>query len=298
MRTFGWLTIIIAGAVLLVLMNSFFVVRQDEQALMLQVGEPKQVYNAAGQDQAGLYFKIPLIQQVEKLDKKNIGLDIQNIEVLASDQRRLSVDAFVRWRIKDPLKFYQRFRTELAAAGQLNQITNSTIREELGDVPVPEIISGQRSQLMDRIRVKVNEQLSDDGIDIIDVRIRQADLPQEVAQGVYSRMQSARFQEAQRIRAEGEEKSRLIRAQASREKTVIEAQAREQGQMIRGEGDAKSTEVYANAYNKDPEFFRFQRALIACDKAIQEGTQVIVAPKSLGICDEFIESARVNGGSR
>ncbi|MBU1287993.1 MAG: protease modulator HflC [Alphaproteobacteria bacterium] len=298
MRTFGWLTIIIAGAVLLVLMNSFFVVRQDEQALMLQVGEPKQVYNAAGQDQAGLYFKIPLIQQVEKLDKKNIGLDIQNIEVLASDQRRLSVDAFVRWRIKDPLKFYQRFRTELAAASQLNQITNSTIREELGDVPVPEIISGQRSQLMDRIRVKVNEQLSDDGIDIIDVRIRQADLPQEVAQGVYSRMQSARFQEAQRIRAEGEEKSRLIRAQASREKTVIEAQAREQGQMIRGEGDAKSTEVYANAYNKDPEFFRFQRALIACDKAIQEGTQVIVAPKGLGICDEFIESARVNGGSR
>ncbi len=298
MRTFGWLTIIIAGAVLLVLMNSFFVVRQDEQALMLQVGEPKQVYNAAGQDQAGLYFKIPLIQQVEKLDKKNIGLDIQNIEVLASDQRRLSVDAFVRWRIKDPLKFYQRFRTELAAAGQLNQITNSTIREELGDVPVPEIISGQRSQLMNRIRVKVNEQLTDDGIDIIDVRIRQADLPQEVAQGVYSRMQSARFQEAQRIRAEGEEKSRLIRAQASREKTVIEAQAREQGQMIRGEGDAKSTEVYANAYNKDPEFFRFQRALIACDKAIQEGTQVIVAPKSLGICDEFIDSARVNGGSR
>jgi len=298
MRAFRWLTIIIAGAVVLVLMNSFFVVRQDEQALMLQVGEPKQVYNAPGQDQAGLYFKIPLIQQIEKLDKKNIGLDIKNIEVLASDQRRLSVDAFVRWRIKDPLKFYQRFRTETVAARQLNQITNSTIREELGDVPVPEIISGQRSQLMDRIRQKVNQQLTEDGIDIIDVRIRQADLPQEVAQGVYSRMQSARLQEAQRIRAVGEEKSRLIRAQASREKTVIEAQAREQGQIIRGEGDAKSTEVYANAYNKDPEFFRFQRALIACDKAIQEGTQVIVSPKNLGICDQFIESARANGGSR
>ena len=298
MRAFGWLTIVVTGIFLMVMMNSFFVVRQDEQALMLQVGEPKQVYNAPGQDQAGLYFKIPLFQQVEKLDKKNIGLDIENIEVLASDQRRLSVDAFVRWRIKDPLKFYQRFRTETAAARQLNQITNSTIREALGDVPVPEIISGQRSQLMDRIRVKVNQQLSDDGIDIIDVRIRQADLPQEVAQGVYSRMQSARFQEAQRIRAEGEEKARLIRAQASREKTVIEAQAREQAEIIRGEGDAKSTEVYANAYNKDPEFFRFQRALIACDKAIQEGTQVIVSPKNLGICDEFIESARANGGSR
>ena len=298
MRAFGWLIIVVTGIFVLVMMNSFFIVRQDEQALMLQVGEPKQVYNAPGQDQAGLYFKLPLFQQVEKLDKKNIGLDIENIEVLASDQRRLSVDAFVRWRIKDPLKFYQRFRTETAAARQLNQITNSTIREALGDVPVPEIISGQRSQLMDRIRVKVNQQLSDDGIDIIDVRIRQADLPQEVAQGVYSRMQSARFQEAQRIRAEGEEKARLIRAQASREKTVIEAQAREQAEIIRGEGDAKSTEVYANAYNKDPEFFRFQRALIACDKAIQEGTQVIVSPEGLGICDEFIEAARANGGSR
>jgi len=297
MRAFGWLTIIVVGAVILVLMNSFFVVRQDEQALMLQVGEPKQVYNAAGQDQAGLYFKIPLVQQVEKLDKKNIGLDIENIEVLASDQRRLTVDAFVRWRIKDPLK-YQRFRNETAAARQLNQITNSNIREALGDVPVPEIISGQRSQLMDRIRESVNAQLTDDGIDIIDVRIRQADLPQEVAQGVYSRMQSARLQEAQRIRAEGEEKSRLIRAQASRERTVIEAQAREQAEGIRGEGDAKSTEVYANAYNRDPEFFRFQRALIACDKAIQDGTQIIVGPDNLGICDQFIESARVNGGSR
>ena len=116
MRAFGWLIIIVTGIFLLVMMNSFFVVRQDEQALMLQVGEPKQVYNAPGQDQAGLYFKIPLFQQVEKLDKKNIGLDIENIEVLASDQRRLSVDAFVRWRIKDPLKFYQRFRTETAAA--------------------------------------------------------------------------------------------------------------------------------------------------------------------------------------
>ncbi|KCZ92810.1 protease modulator HflC [Hyphomonas johnsonii] len=298
MRTFAWLIVVIAGIALMAILNSFFVVRQDEQALMLQVGEPKQVYNAPGQDQAGLYFKIPLLQQVEKLDKKNIGLDIENIEVLASDQRRLTVDAFVRWRIKDPLKFYQRFRTETAAARQLNQITNSTIREALGDVPVPEIISGQRSQLMDRIRVNVNQRLTDDGIDIIDVRIRQADLPREVAEGVYSRMQSARLQEAQRIRAEGEEKARLIRAQASREKTVIEAQAREQAEIIRGEGDAKSTEVYANAYNKDPEFFRFQRALIACDKAIQQGTQIIVSPENLGICDEFIESARVNGGAR
>lgn len=296
MRAFGWVSIIIAAVVILVAVNSFYVVRQDEQALVLQVGEPKEVRNAPGTDQAGLYLKVPVLQQVEILDKKNLGLDIENIEVLASDQRRLTVDAFVRWRIKDPLKFYQRFGTQGAASAQLNRITTSTIREELGDVPVPEIISGQRAQLMDRIREKVNSGLTDDGIDIIDVRIRQADLPREVADGVYSRMQTARKQEAQRIRAEGEERARLIRAQAERERTVIEAQAREQAEKIRGEGDARSTEIYALAYNRDPEFFRFQRALIACENAIQRGTRVVVGPDGLGLCDEFINRARANGG--
>ncbi|MDP3460802.1 MAG: protease modulator HflC, partial [Hyphomonas sp.] len=128
--------------------------------------------------------------------------------------------------------------------------------------------------------------------------IRQADLPNEVAEGVYNRMRTARLQEAQRIRSEGEERARLIRAQAEREKTVIEAQAREQSSKIRGDGDAKATETYAAAYNKDPEFFRFQRALVACETAIQEGTQVIVGPKSLGICDQFFDSARAAGGPR
>ena len=168
----------------------------------------------------------------------------------------------------------------------------------MGDVPVPEIISGQRSELMENIREKVANELADAGISIIDVRIRQADLPREVADGVYSRMQTARKQEAERIRAEGEERARLIRAQAEREKTVLEAQAREQSEVIRGEGDARSTEIYASAYNKDPEFFRFQRALIACENSIQEGTRIVVAPDSLGLCDEFINRARANGGSR
>jgi membrane protease subunit HflC len=243
-------------------------------------------------------MKMPIIQQVEIIDKRNLGLDIEGIEVLAADQRRLRVDAFVRWRINDPLRYYQRFRTEDAARSQLNRITTSAIREVLGDVPVPVIVSGQRAQLMGRIRQGVNTGLASDGIDIIDVRIRQADLPNEVAEGVYNRMRTARLQEAQRIRSEGEEKARLIRATAEREKTVIEAQAREQSSKIRGEGDAKASETYATAYNKDAEFFRFQRALIACEASIQEGTQVIVGPKSLGICDQFFDSARAAGGPR
>jgi membrane protease subunit HflC len=243
-------------------------------------------------------MKMPIIQQVEIIDKRNLGLDIEGIEVLAADQRRLRVDAFVRWRINDPLRYYQRFRTEDAARSQLNRITTSAIREVLGDVPVPVIVSGQRAQLMGRIRQGVNAGLAKDGIDIIDVRIRQADLPNEVAEGVYNRMRTARLQEAQRIRSEGEEKARLIRATAEREKTVIEAQAREQSSKIRGEGDAKASETYAAANNNDTEIFRFQRALIACEASIQEGTQVIVGPQSLGICDQFFDSARAAGGPR
>lgn len=296
MKIFSWGLIVLIAVSALVALNSFYVVRQDQQALVLQVGQPKAVRNAPGTDEAGLYFKAPFIQTVEVLDRKNLGLDIDNIAVLASDQRSLKVDAFVRWRIRDPLQFFESFRTISRAEIQLGQTTRSNIREALGDVPVPEIVSGQRSQLMDRIREGVNSNLTDDGIDIIDVRIRQADLPDDVAEGVYNRMKTARLQEAQRVRAVGEEKARLIRATAAREKVVLEAQAGEKAQTIRGEGDAKSTAIYAKAYNKDPEFFRFQRALIACEASIQEGTQIIVGPDGLGICDDFIKSAARNGG--
>ncbi|MEX1249677.1 MAG: protease modulator HflC [Hyphomonas sp.] len=298
MRAFGWLILIVSILGLIIASNVFFIVRQSQQAIVLQVGRPVALINEPGKDEAGLHMKIPIIQQVEIIDKRNLGLDIEGIQVLASDQRRLRVDAFVRWRINDPLRYYQRFRTEEAAQSQLNRITTSAIREVLGDVPVPEIVSGQRAQLMGRIRQGVNAGLAADGIDIIDVRIRQADLPNEVAEGVYERMRTARLQEAQRIRSEGEERARLIRAQAEREKTVIEAQAREQSSKIRGEGDAKASETYATAYNKDAEFFRFQRALIACETAIQEGTQIIVGPNSLGICDQFFDSARSAGVPR
>lgn len=298
MRALGWLILILSVLGLIVGSNVFFVVGQSQQAIVLEVGRPVRIINDAGKNQAGLHMKVPIYQQVEIIDKRNLGLDIQGIQVLASDQRRLQVDAFVRWRISNPLLYYQRFRTERSAEDQLNRITTSAIREVLGDVPVPEIVSGQRAQLMGTIRTNVNAGLAKDGIDIIDVRIRQADLPAEVAEGVYNRMRTARQQEAQRIRSEGEEKARLIRATGEREKTVIEAQAREEAEKVRGEGDAKATETYAAAYNKDPEFFRFQRALIACEAAIKEGTQVIVGPDDLGLCDQFIDSARAAGTPR
>ncbi|MEM7767870.1 MAG: protease modulator HflC, partial [Pseudomonadota bacterium] len=266
MRVFIWTLGALIALTVIIALNSFYVVRQDQQALVLQLGEPVAVRNSPGTDEAGLYFKIPLIQQVTILDRKNLGTDISDIEVLASDQRRLRVDAFVRWRINDPLRFYQRLRTEPAAEAQLQRFTESAIREALGDVPVPEIVSGQRAQLMNRIRGTVNDNLEQSGIDIIDVRIRQADLPEAIAEGVYSRMRSARESEAQRIRAEGNEQARRIRAEAERQSVVIQANAREEAEKIRGEGDALRNEIYADAYNRDPEFFRFYRSLIACEK--------------------------------
>ncbi|MEL6244727.1 MAG: protease modulator HflC [Pseudomonadota bacterium] len=284
MRIIGWLLAIAAFIAVLVALNSFYTVRQDQQALVLQFGDPVEVRNAPGTDEAGLYFKVPVAQQVVMLDRKNIGLDISDIEVLASDQRRLVVDAFVRWRINDPLRFYQRLRNEQAAAAQLNRFTESSIREALGRVPVPEIVSGQRAQLMNRIREDVNSNMEGTGIDIIDVRIRQADLPLQIAEGIYDRMRTARQQEAQRIRSEGAEEA--IR---------IEAAAREESQRIRGDGDAQRNAIYAAAYGRDPEFFRFYRSLLACEEAIQQGTRLIVGPENLDVCGVFSEQAQRAG---
>lgn len=297
MRTFTWIIAALVAIAAVVALNSFYVVRQDQQALVLQLGDPVAIRNAPGTDEAGLYLKLPLVQQVTTLDRKNLGLNISDIEVLASDQRRLVVDAFVRWRISNPLDFYRRLRTVPGAEIQLDRFTESAIREALGDVPVPEIVSGQRAALMDRIRETVNANLANSGIDIIDVRIRQADLPVQIAEGVYNRMRTARQQEAERIRAEGEEQARRIRATAQREATVIEAQAREESQRIRGEGDAQRNAIYAEAYNQDPEFFRFYRSLLACENAIESGTRLIVDPENLGVCDIFaVDAARSSGG--
>lgn len=280
MRTIGYAIIGVILAIIVIAMNALYTVRQDQQALVLQFGDPVNVRNEPGTDEAGLYWKLPIAQQVVMLDRKNIGLNISDIEVLASDQRRLVVDAFVRWRINDPLKFYQRLRTESQASRQLDRFTESAIREALGRVPVPEIVSGQRAQLMDRIRETVNNNMGDTGIDIIDVRIRQADLPDQIAEGVYDRMRTARQQEAQRIRSEGAEEA--IR---------IEAAAREESERIRGEGDAQRNAIYAAAYGKDPDFFRFYRSLIACEEAIQDGTRLIVGPEKLDVCSVFSSQA-------
>lgn len=294
MKAFGVVSIVVVLAVVVSLFNSFYTVRQDQQALVLRFGDPVVVRNAPGTDEAGLYFKVPFLETVTLMDRKNIGTEVAlSPAVIASDQRRLNVDAFIRWRISEPLKFYQSLRSERAANEQIGRVTDSAIRQELGKVIVPDIISGERANLMDSISAAVDASMTDFGIDIIDVRILQADLPQEVAEGVFKKMIVDRQRQATGIRASGEEKARDIRAIAARDALVLEAQAREQAEIIRGEGDAKRTDIYAEAYLKDPDFFRFYRSLEACRNSIQEGTRIVVSPENLNLCRVFEEQAAV-----
>ncbi|MGB3627705.1 MAG: protease modulator HflC [Henriciella sp.] len=231
-------------------------------------------------------------------DKRNLGLDVPNIEAYASNQEQLIVDAFVRWQISDPLAFYQRLNTQREAENQLLNFTDAAIRNALASRLPEEIISGQRSELMDEIRDNLASAIEGRGIEIIDVRIRRADLPDDVSERVFSRMEATRNQEAEQIRAEGDERARLVRATAERERTVLLAEARQESEEIRGEGDARRNEIYAEAYERDAEFFRFQRALIACEEAFTEGTRVVVGPNQLGLCNDFFEQARRNGSGR
>nr|WP_083332484.1 protease modulator HflC [Hyphomonas sp. Mor2] len=295
MRPFGILGIVVVFVAIISLLNSFFIVDQRQQSLVLQVGRAVQAYNEPGADEAGLKFKVPFIQSVVTYDKRNLGLDVPDIEVFASNQEQLIVDAFVRWKIDEPLAFYQRLGTQREAQNQLLRFTDTAIRNALGSQLPEEIISGQRSQLMDEIRESLSNAIAGRGIEIIDVRIKRVDLPQDVSQRVYDRMAATRNQEAEEIRAQGDERARLRRAEAERRREVLLAEARCLSEEVRGFGDAERNRIYAEAYEVNEEFFRFQRALIACEQAFTDGTQFVVGPDNLGLCDEFIEQAAQNG---
>lgn len=298
MKSIGILGIVAAVLAAIVLFNSFFIVDQRKQALLLQVGRAVEAYNEPGSDEAGLKLKIPLLQNVVMYDRRNLGLNVPGIEAYASNQEQLIVDAFVRWQISDPLAFYQRLNNERDARSQLRNFTDAAIRNALASRLPEDIISGQRSELMDEIRTSLASNIAGRGIEIIDVRIRRADLPDDVSERVFQRMEATREQEAEEIRAEGDERAQLVRATAERERTVILAEARQQSEEIRGEGDARRNEIYAEAYEQDAEFFRFYRSLIACEEAFTEGTRIVVGPNQLGLCNDFIDQARQSGSRR
>jgi membrane protease subunit HflC len=296
MRSPPIIYVVIAAVVLLILASSAFIVDQRKSVLVLQTGRAVAVYNEPGKDEAGLRFKFPLIESVQTYDKRNIGLEIPNIEVITVSLEQLYVDAFVRYQITDPLRFYQAYSTQSQGEDRLQTTANTQIRNLLGTKKPEDIVSGQRAALMNEVRDLLSKEVAVNGVRIIDVRIRRADLPEKVSESVFRRMEASRNQEAELKRQTGAQEARAITAKADQEATVIIAEANKQAEQIRGEGDAIANEIYAKAYGKDAEFFRFQRALIACEKALAEGTRIVVAPNNLSLCDEFIQSARQASG--
>jgi len=279
----AWTFLIVAVGAVVVLANTLFIVDQREQAIVLRFGEPVRVVNAPGRPGAGLNAKLPFWENVVKFDRRNLSLESQQEEIITADQQRLVVDAFVRYRISDPLAFYRTLRDERTATDRIERLTNSSLRQVLGSAQQTEIISGRRGQLMLKTRQDVarRAQASRFGIQVIDVRIRRADFPANNEEAVYRRMQTSRQQEAARIRAEGEQQKREIIAQADREVTVTLAQAREQGETLRGQGDAQRTRIFAQSFGRDPSFAAFWRSMQAYEASLGQGdTTMVLSPDS------------------
>lgn len=283
MRNTAIIVVVVVGVTLIAILMSMFTVRQWDQALVLRFGKAVRVENAWGSDpNAGLKFMIPWADKVAILDRRNLEIDLEPVELLASDQERLVVDAFVRYRIVDVIQFYEAVRDERGAKFQLQSIMDSTLRDVLGRVETPEIISGRRAELMNEIQQITNTFASQKrlGIEVIDVRIVRADLPSENAERVFKRMVTQRQQEASRIRAEGEERAREIKATADKTATVTIAQAQEKAEIIRGQGDGERNATYAAAYNLDAEFFEFYRSMDAYKKGLGQKSTYIMSPDS------------------
>ncbi len=267
---------VVAVVALVLLFGAAFTVNQTEQALVFQLGEPKRLVN-----QPGLHFKLPLVQNVVRMDKRTLSVEGAAVEVIASDQKRLVVDAYLRYRITDPLQFYQSVRTQASADARLSTIMDSNLRQVLGRAPLLSIVSEQRVSLMDAAKSLTAEQAKSFGIEIIDVRIKRTDLPDATSQSIYNRMRADRDREAKQYRAQGAEQGLTIRSDADRQRTVILADARRKSETTRGEGDAEAIRVFADAYGRDSAFFTFYRTMQAYREALLPNeTTVVLTPES------------------
>jgi len=254
--------------------SALYTVNQTQQALILQFGEP-----VGTEQEPGLKFKLPFIQNVVMLDRRVLDVDPEDEQVLLADQKRLVVDAFARYRIKDPLRFFQSVGNEAAAEARLSTVVNSSLRRVLGNVTLLDVLSEKRAGVMAQIRQQVNQEAERFGIDIVDVRIRRADLPESTSQAVYDRMRSEREREAKEARAQGQEQAQQITSRAERERTVILAEAQRDAQILRGEGDNQAIRILAEAANRNPEFYAFYRSLQAYREALRnENTSMVIAP--------------------
>jgi modulator of FtsH protease HflC len=280
-RTWGW--VILAVGLLIVVFNTLFIVDQREQAIVLRFGEPVRVINAPGRTEAGLHMKQPFVEDVVRLDRRNLGQEADQEEIIAADQQRLVVDAFIRYRISDPLQYYRTLRDDRIAADRIERLLNSSLRQVLGSATSSDIISGRRDELMRQARTDVAKRATESrlGIQVIDLRIKRADLPAANQAAVFRRMQTARQQQAAQIRAVGEQQKREIMASADKEVAITLATAREQAGATRGQGDAQRTRIFAQSYGKDAGFAAFYRSMQAYDQALAQGdTTLVLSPDS------------------
>ena len=270
-------------------LNSLFTMSERQQGLVLQFGEPKRVIQSSG-----LHFKLPLIQNVVRYDVRILEYDLPIEEVIAVDKKRMLIDSFTRFKIIDPLEFYKTVGTESSVRNRLNSNVISSLRRVVGRVTLEELLSEERSKIMENIKVEVNNEASRFGIEVVDIRIRRADLPEANSQAIYERMISERVREAKEFRAKGSEIAQKIRAEADKERTVILAEATKKSEILRGEGESESVNIYANAFKQDPDFYSFYRSMQAYGNVLgEDGTTMILSPDS-----EFLEFFNNSKGGR
>jgi membrane protease subunit HflC len=261
---------------LIVLYGSVFTVYQTDQVIVVRLGEPIRVVT-----DPGLNFKIPLLESVISVEKRIVDLENPAQEVITSDQKRLVVDAFARYRINDALKFYQTIGAIEGANARLSTLLNSALRRVLGEATTIDVVRNKREQLMSQVRMQLESEAQSFGVAVIDVRIRRADLPEQNSQAVYQRMQTERQREAAEFRAQGSQRSQEIRARADRDVTVLIAEAQSKGEQTRGEGDAERNRIYAEAYGRDPDFFTFYRSMQAYESGLRSNdTRMVLKPDS------------------
>ena len=268
--------VVIVGAVGTVAYFALFVVHVNEQAIVLEFGKPVRIIS-----EPGLFWKIPVVQTVDYFDKRILDLDTASQEVTASDQKRIVVDAFARYRITDPLLFYQSVRDERNVRTRLGPIIESSLRRVLGSSTFADVVRDKRETLMKRIAHQVNEEGKEFGLEVVDVRIKRADLPEQNSKNIFDRMRAERQREAAEFRAEGAAQGNRIRADADRQVTILKADATREGERTRGDGDAERNRIFADSFGRDPDFFGFYRSMQAYEQGIKSSdTRMLLAPDS------------------
>lgn len=289
MRTFLGFLLILLGLAAAALYSSAFIVHQNQQAIVLRFGEPKTVIQ-----QPGLKWKAPVLDTVDYFDKRVLDLDTTELEVTTNDQQRLVIDAYTRYRITDPLKFYQNVRTQANVAKVMGPVVESTIRNVVNTARLSEVVKDKRESLMKQIASTVNAEGKDYGVEVVDVRLKRANLHPTISQSVFARMTADRERVATELRAQGDAEKNRVMANADREVTIIRAEATKASDIARGEGEGERNRIFAEAYGRDPEFARFYRAMQACEQSFKPGeTRFMLSPDSTSsVCSAFTEGVK------